>query len=75
MDINFKINVPIWANWLTVDKFGVIECWENEPGFWPGANKVWGDGRWHNKTTGRRKELMQYNSQCCRGWKNTLRKL
>lgn len=71
MRINFKIEVPDWAMWLTVDKFGVVECWENEPEFWPGEY----DCRWHNKVNGRRKELMQYCSQCFRGWRKTLRRI
>lgn len=72
-NINFQITVPAWARWITVDKFGVVECWQNEPAFRP--NWMEQDGRWINKVSGKRKELMQYSSQCCRGWKKTLREL
>lgn len=75
MKIKIEINAPDWARFMTTDKSGVIELWENEPELWPGAYKSWGDGRWHNKTKGRRKELLQHCSQTCRNWKNSLQKI
>lgn len=67
--IHFELTVPDWACWLTVDKFGVVECWARKP-----RTTDWSDpGRWN--FGGRRKELVAFTSQSYRGWKQSLRRV
>lgn len=66
--ISLKLNVPDWARWLTIDSFGVAECWRTKP-----RMSFIEPGRW--VYGGKRKELMQYNSQSYRGWAKSLRRV
>lgn len=62
------LKLPNWATWCAVDSFGVLVAFENRPS-WAAVN----DGVWHAR--GRRKDIVQYESQSFPGWRNSLTKV
>ena len=67
MRIFFAITLPKWARWATVDKFGVMECWAQEP--MPITKFTTDPGRW--MFGGRSKEVFQFSSQTFKRWRKS----
>ena len=65
---SLPVKMPNWAQWCAVDAFGVLVAFENKPSL-----SEFNDGYWHAR--GRRKDIVQYDSQSFAGYKTSLVKL
>ena len=68
--ISLPLQVPDWANWLTIDKFGVVECWRKQP---EPQGRYGEPGRW--MFGGKRMELVAFERQSYRNWRKSLRQI